>query len=126
MSRKGKGLDVSEPRLDAEMADPLQEQMVATERLARLVVGDDDERFALVFASLVNLIDGFEARPAEEQLLHARSILMRSAEPYLARDLARGKPARRAAVGIAPGPPVDSVFSDPVFLENVKTLIADR
>lgn len=104
------------------MADRSREEIDATERLARLVVGDDDERFVLVFASLVNLVDGFEARPPEEQLLHARSVLTRSAEPHLA----RARPAMRAAVGMAPGTPVDSVFSDSVFLENAKTLIADR
>jgi Trypsin len=119
-----KDLEMSDVGINDQAADPLQEKTDAAERLARLVVGDDDQRFVLVFQSLVNLVDGFLARPEREQLLHARSVLMRSAE----RHVTRTTPARRSAVGGAssPGSPADSVFSDPVFLENAKKLITDR
>jgi len=60
-------------------ADPLQEQMDSSEQLARLVAGQDDQRFLLVFHSLVNLLDGFAARPGESGISHARSVLLRSA-----------------------------------------------
>jgi hypothetical protein len=102
--------------------DPLQEHTDAIERLARLTVGDDDERFVLVFQSLVNLLDGFLARPEEQQRQYARSVLMRSAEPHIT----GGAPGRRAAVQVEAAAPRDSVFSDPVFLENMKELIRNR
>jgi secreted trypsin-like serine protease len=109
-------------RAASQATDPLQEHVEALERVARLTVGDDDERFVLVFQSLVNLLDGFLARQGEEQRLYARSLLMRSAEPHVTRAM----PGRRAAIGLAPGPPADSVLADPVFLENSKRLITDR
>lgn len=103
-------------------ADPLQEQMDTAERLARLMVGEDDERFLLVFESLVNVMDGFRARPEEEQRGHARSVLAQSAAPHIARV----RSAPRAAVAPPADPSGDSIYSDPIFLENAKRLISDR
>jgi secreted trypsin-like serine protease len=108
---------------DAEpAADPLQEQLDAAEHLARLMVGEDDERFMLVFQSLVNVMDGFRARPPEEQHEQARSVLEQSAKPHLSPK----RSGRRRAQARPAGPPADSVYSDPVFLENAKRLIVDR
>lgn len=105
-------------------ADPLQEQMDAAERLARLMVGDDDERFLLVFESLVNVMEGVRATEAEDQRSHVRSVLIQNARPHLAqtRSAARAVPAlQRAPVADA-----ESIYSDPVFLENARKLISDR
>jgi secreted trypsin-like serine protease len=108
---------------DAEhVADPLQEQLDAAEHLARLMVGDDDERFMLVFQSLVNVMDGFRASAAEGQRDHARSILGQSAKPHLSPR----RSGRRRTVAPPTGPPADSIYADPVYLENAKRLIADR
>ena len=54
---------MSKTRDTDHAADPLQEQLDAAEHLARLMVGEDDERFILVFQSLINVVDGFHARP---------------------------------------------------------------
>jgi secreted trypsin-like serine protease len=108
---------------DAEpAADPLQEHMDGIERLASLVAGEDPHQFILVFQSLANLLDGFLARPAEEGTAYARSVLMRSADPHLA----RGTAGRRMAVATPPGPDSESINADPVFLENARTMIRDR
>lgn len=107
---------------DAEHLDPLQEQLDAAEHLARLMVGDDDERFMLVFQSLVNVMDGFRASPADGQRDHARSILGQSAKPHLSPR----RSGRRRTVAPPTGPPADSIYADPVYLENAKRLIADR
>jgi secreted trypsin-like serine protease len=103
-------------------ADPLQEQLDAAEHLARLMVGEDDERFILVFESLVNVMDGFRERPMDEQRAHARSVLLQSAKPHVS----PARTARRAAVARPAGPPADSIYADPIFLENAKRLIKDR
>ncbi len=115
---------MSRPRKADHAADPLQEQVDAAEHLARLMVGDDDERFVLVFQSLINVVDGFHAQPADKQREQARSVLRQSAKPHLAParsgrrlSLARSTPA---------GPAADSLYSDPVFLENAKSMIRDR
>jgi secreted trypsin-like serine protease len=105
-----------------QAADPLQEQMDVTDRLARLIAGDDDERFILVFQSLVNVAAGFQDRTEQEQLRHARAVLAQSAQPYVAPR----QGGRRAAVAAAPAPALDSVLFDPVFLENMKHLIRKR
>jgi secreted trypsin-like serine protease len=101
--------------------DPLQEQMDTTERLARLVCGDNDPQFILVFQSLANVLDGFASQPAVESANQARSILRQTAEPMVARG--------RRGLGMAgeeAAPQEISIFSDPVFLENAKQLIPDR
>ncbi len=108
---------------DAEpAADPLQEQLDAAEHLARLMVGEDDERFMLVFQSLVNVMDGFRGRPPEEQHEQARSVMAQSAKPHVSPK----RSARRRALARPTGPPADSLYTDPVFLENAKRLIVDR
>ncbi len=107
---------------DDSAADPLQEQLDAAEQLARLMVGEDDERFILVFQSLINVMDGFQARSADEQRAQARSVLLQSAKPHVATT----RSARRMALTRPTGPPADSLYADPVFLENAKRLIADR
>jgi hypothetical protein len=102
--------------------DPLQEQMEAAEHLARLMVGEDDERFLLVYHALINVMDGFRARPGDEQRAHARSVLLQSAKPHVS----PARSARRAAVTRPTGPPADSIYADPVFLQNAKRLISSR
>jgi V8-like Glu-specific endopeptidase len=112
---------MDERNREVSAADPRQDQMDAAERLARLVAGDDDERFILVFQSLVNLVDGFLARPGEQGVSHARSTLLRTAEPHVS----AGRRGLRAA-GAPPGLAPDSIFRDPVFLQNAKKLISER
>jgi secreted trypsin-like serine protease len=105
-------------------ADPLREQMLTAERLARLMVGEDDQRFILVFESLVNVMDGFRARPGEDAAQHAGAILRQSAG-RVAGGRAAGPPSAKP-----PPPPAgaedDSIYSDPIFLANAKRMIADR
>jgi secreted trypsin-like serine protease len=67
-------------------------------------------------------MDGFRARPPEEQHEQARSVLEQSAKPHLSPK----RSGRRRAQARPTGPPADSVYSDPVFLENAKRLIVDR
>jgi hypothetical protein len=101
--------------------DPRQEEMDAAEQLARIVSGSDDEQFILVFQTLVNVLDGFVSQPAEGGADHARSVLLRTAEPMVTRG--------RRGLGVAGGaakPQEISIFSDPVFIENAKKLIPNR
>lgn len=114
---------MSRPRT-TEQADPLQEQVDAAEQLARLMAGDDDERFLLVFQSLINVVDGFSAQPADKQREQARAVLRQSAKPHLAPT----RSGRRLsfARSTPTGPPAGSLYADPVFLENSKRLIKDR
>jgi secreted trypsin-like serine protease len=102
--------------------DADQRRVDAAEQLARLVVGEDDESFVLVFGSLLNLVDGFQIRSHHDKLMHAHAVMMRSAAPEATRSTA----GRRSAIAPSPGPPVDSVLSDPVFLANAKRLISNR
>jgi hypothetical protein len=106
---------------DQPAQDPLQEQMDATERLARLVAGDDDRQFILVFQSLANVLDGFVSQDPEERPAHARSVLLRTAEPMIT----RGHRGLVAADGAAAGLDL-SIFADKTFLENAKKMIPDR
>src|SRR5688500_6629918 len=101
--------------------DPRQEEMDAAEQLARIVSGSDDEQLILVFQTLVNVLDGFVSQPAEGGADHARSVLLRTAEPMVTRG--------RRGLGVAGGaakPQEISIFSDPVFIENAKKLIPSR
>jgi hypothetical protein len=106
-----------------QAADPLQAHMDAADRLARLVAQDDDERFMLVFQSLVNVVDSFVARPTPNGGEQARSILLRMAEPMTTRG-------RRGLIAVAPAAPAlpqsQSIFTDPVFQANSKKMIRDR
>jgi trypsin len=101
--------------------DPLQEQLDAAEHLARLVVGEDDESFVLVFQSIVNVMDGFRARPGDART-HARSLLRESAKPHVAPTRTRGRKVLKPTTGA----PADSIYADPIYLENAKRLIKDR
>jgi hypothetical protein len=101
--------------------DPLQEQLDAAEHLARLVVGEDDESFVLVFQSIVNVMDGFRARPGDAKT-QARSVLRESAKPHVAPERKR----RRKVMKPTTGAPADSIYADPIYLENAKRLIKDR
>lgn len=103
-------------------ADPLQEQMDLTERLAHLSAPDDERRRMLVFAAVANLLDSFARREGEDGVLHARSVLMRGAEPLAATP----RSTRQAAVAAPPTAPADSLYSDPMFLANARKLIGDR
>lgn len=101
--------------------DPLQEQLDAAEHLARLVVGDDDESFVLVFQSIVNVMEGFRARPGDART-QARSVLRESAKPHVAPERTR----RRKVLKPTTGARADSIYADPIYLENAKLLIKDR
>jgi secreted trypsin-like serine protease len=101
--------------------DPLQEQLDAAQHLARLVAGDDDETFVLVFQSIVNVMDGFRARPGDAKT-QARSVLRESAKPHVAPERRRRRKVLKPAAGAATG----SIYADRVYLENAKRLIADR
>jgi len=97
--------------------------MDAAERLARLMTGEDDERFLLVFESLVNVMDGVRASEREDPRGHVRSVLVQNARPHLARTRStlRAAPTRATVAGSG-----ESIYSDPIFLENAKRLISDR
>ena len=118
----GKELQMSKKRDAEQAADPLQEQLDAAEHLARLMVGEDDERFMLVFQSLVNVMDGFRASRPDGQREQARSVLAQSAKPHVSPR----RSGRRRTLAPPTGPPADSLYADPVYLENAKRLIVDR
>jgi secreted trypsin-like serine protease len=104
-------------------ADQL-EHVALTRRLARMVAGDDDRQFVLVFQALINVVDPIATRSGDE-LAAATAILDRTAAPMVSsgRRGLRVSPPRRGAAG---RPPADSLYSDPVFLENAAKLIANR
>ena len=106
---------------DEPAQDPLQEQMDATERLARLIAGDDDRQFILVFQSLANVLDGFVSHAPEERSTQARAVLLRTAEPMLM----SGRRGLVAAGGATARQDL-SIFADKVFLQNAKRMIPDR
>jgi len=99
----------------------MQQQVDAVEDLARMVAGDDDQRFLLVFNALVNLVDGFSARSGDPGAEHVRPVLSRTAEPHVS----TGRRGLRTAAGPF-GPQADSIYLDPVFLQNAKKLIRSR
>jgi secreted trypsin-like serine protease len=93
------------------------------EDLARRVAGDDDAGFVVAFQSLVNVAEGLRARPREDGARLARSVMLRAAEPQIARRAG----TRAAAVGAQPAAaPGDSIFTDPVFLANARRMVSDR
>lgn len=106
----------------AASADPLQEHMDVTEQLALLIAGDDEQRFTLTFQSLANVVDGFLRDPRDGGLRQARSLLLRSAEPHLART----RSGTRAAVRAVPTQPAEGIYSDLVYLKNARKLITSR
>jgi len=103
-------------------ADPLHEHMDVVARLADMIAGDDQQRFMLVFESLANQVDGFLTRSGDEAVRHARSLLLQTAEPHLA----RARSARRPDLTSRQAPASDSLLTDLVFLKNARKLIRDR
>jgi secreted trypsin-like serine protease len=101
--------------------DPLQESIDSAERLARLVAEDDDQRFVLVFHALINVLDPFITQRGSNDFDQARAVLGRTAEPMVS----RGRRGLRAASPQSQ-PAADSIYADPVFLENAKNLIPNR
>jgi hypothetical protein len=109
--------------IDPVGVDPLQEQVEAVEHLTRLVAGDDGERHLLVFQALLNQVDTLQARPGEDGAQLAGAMLLRTAEPHLARPRPRrGRRASSAGRGAAPPP---SIYADPVYQRNATALIGD-
>jgi len=102
-------------------ADPLQEHMDIVARLADMIAGDDQQRFILVFESLANQVDEFLTRSGDEGISHARSLLLRTAEPHLTRARSVRQPDMAAGVASSS----DSLLFDPVFLKNARKLIRD-
>lgn len=98
-----------------------REQIDAIERLAWMIADDDDQRFVLVFDSLLNMVEGFVARGGEEGVEYARSTLRRTADPHIA----TGRLGLRSTAGPF-GPQTDSIYIDPVFIANAKELIRAR
>ncbi|MDA0182952.1 serine protease [Solirubrobacter phytolaccae] len=109
---------------DSTAADPLRPELDAIEQLADLLAGDDDARFVVVFQALTNFSTGIRERPEEEAVKLARSVMVRSAEPHLA----RARATRSAAVGVprTRAETSDSIYSDPVFLANARRMIGDH
>jgi secreted trypsin-like serine protease len=101
--------------------DPAQDQMDAAANLARLVAGDDDRKYIIIFQSLVNVLDGFVTQSAVTTADQARRVLLHNAEPMVTRGR-RGLRATSAATV----PQDASIFTDPVFIENARELIPKR
>jgi hypothetical protein len=100
--------------------DPLHEHRQAAARLASLIAGDDDRHFLVVFQALMNLVDELEGREREEAVERARGLLLRGGSAG-----GQDRTVRQAAIGIAPGPPEDSLYSDPTFLANGRRMAPD-
>ncbi|MER5266011.1 serine protease [Actinosynnema sp. NPDC002837] len=90
-----------------------QDPMAAVAQLARLVAGEDEQRFVLVYHALANQVDGFVNGDRAEGYRLARSLLRRGVSPLT-----------RSAV--AAEPPSDSIFTDPVYLANMRALVDDH
>ena len=101
--------------------DPLHEHRQAAARLASLIAGDDDRHFLVVFQALMNVVDELEGREREEAVERARGVLMRGGGGAGGQE----RSLRQSAVGVAPGPPEDSLFSDPTFLANGRLMAPD-
>lgn len=81
--------------------------------LARLIAGDDEQRFMVVFHALANQVAEFAAGTADDNYRAARSQLRRA-----------NSPLPRSAVGTEM--PTDSIYSDRVYLSNARNLVHDR
>ncbi|MCE6998163.1 serine protease [Saccharothrix sp. S26] len=90
-----------------------QDPMAAVEHLARVVAGDDEQRFALVYHAFANQVDGFLTGDGADGYRLARTLLRRGVSPLT-----------RSAVGTEP--PTDSIYTDPVYLANMRALVGDR
>ncbi|MEU4746948.1 serine protease, partial [Actinosynnema sp. NPDC023658] len=89
--------------------------MDAVENLARLVAGDDEQRFVLVYHAFANQVDGFLHGDGTDSYRLARSLLRRGVSPLT-----------RSAVGAGAAPPADSIYTDPVYLANTRAVVVDR
>jgi hypothetical protein len=96
-----------------QILDPMQDRVNATMRLARLVAGDDEARYVQAFHTIYNAAD----QP---------TIQGDGRHEAGAGGRARGAPTRTRSVPGAPEIPVDSVFSDPVYLANAQWLMKTR
>jgi len=104
----------------------MRDQLDAAQQLARAVAGDDDERFILAFHSVMNAVDGLmssgrRGADAPGAAEHVRSTLRGTAE----RHVSSGRRGLRA-VGEPTGQPPGSIYADPVYIENAKSLIPNR
>ena len=96
-----------------QIVDPMQDRVNATMRLARLVAGDDEARYVQAFHTIYNAAD----QPA----------IQGDGRPEAAGAArAEGAPTRTRNVPGAPEIPVDSVFSDPLYLANAQWLMKTR
>ncbi|GAB2967168.1 S1 family peptidase [Saccharothrix stipae] len=95
--------------------DRPQDPMAAVENLARMIAGDDEQRFVLVYHAFANQVDGFLTGDGAESYRLARSLLRRGVSPLT-----------RSAVGAGAQAPTDSIYTDPVYLANMRAVVADR
>ncbi|PSL57194.1 trypsin [Saccharothrix carnea] len=93
--------------------DRPQDPMAAVEHLARMIAGDDEQRFVLVYHAFANQVDGFLNSDGADGYRLARSLLRRGVSPLT-----------RSAVGTEA--PADSIYHDPVYLANMRAVVADR
>ncbi|TQM85602.1 trypsin [Saccharothrix saharensis] len=90
-----------------------QDPMAVVAHLARVIAGDDEQRFALVYHAFANQVDGFLTGDGADGYRLARSLLRRGVSPLT-----------RSAVGTEQ--PADSIYTDPVYLANMRAVVADR
>ncbi|WP_367127961.1 trypsin-like serine protease [Saccharothrix sp. HUAS TT1] len=93
--------------------DRPRDPMEAVADLARAVAGADEHRFALVYHALANQVDGFVHGDGADAYRLARSLLRRGVSPLT-----------RSAVGAEP--PAAGIHQDPVYLANMREVVADR
>jgi secreted trypsin-like serine protease len=90
-----------------------QDPMAAVAQLARMIAGEDEQRFALVYHAFANQVDGFLTGDGADGYRLARSLLRRGVSPLT-----------KSAVGAEP--PADSIYTDPVYLANMRAVVADH
>ncbi|ROP35627.1 trypsin [Saccharothrix texasensis] len=90
-----------------------QDPMAAVAQLARMIAGDDEQRFVLVYHAFANQVDGFLTGDAAEGYRMARSLLRRGVSPLT-----------RSAVAVEA--PSDSLYTDPVYLANMRAVVGDH
>ncbi len=97
--------------------DPMQARVNAAQRLARVVAGDDDARFVRTVHAVLNAADAPELQGSGGTPGGPTPVRR-------TRGGAAPRPAESAAM--PPGIPADSVFSDPVYLDNARWMLAKR
>ena len=81
------------------------------------------DRYKVDARSCPSLLNPAKLNDSTDCLIcHGGSILGQSAKPHLSPKRSR----RRRTVAPPTGPPADSIYADPVYLENAKRLITDR